>query len=191
MSPVSFIAASEDKRKVWTGTPSRLHSLWFDVGGINIHCLAEGSRGQPVVILHGGGFDAAGLSFRKTIPVFAGRHRVFAPDWPRASTCIRKERNKRTKSVHPDEPYRYLELGNSFQIAVKPSHFAWLSIQCEVLDTSKEELIDSALQEWLPRNHPMLSVLGASAVVEMALSDFILCYREEFIPLDDVEEQGT
>jgi hypothetical protein len=105
--------------------------------------------------------------------------------------AIRKERNKRTKSVHPDEPYRYLELGNSFQIAVKPSHFAWLSKQCEVLETSKEELIDSALQEWLPRNHPMLSVLEASAVVEMALSDFILRHREEFIPLDDVEEQGT
>jgi pimeloyl-ACP methyl ester carboxylesterase len=29
-----------------------------------------------------GGFDAGGLSFRKTIPVLTGRHRVFAPDWP-------------------------------------------------------------------------------------------------------------
>ena len=104
---------------------------------------------------------------------------------------IRKERNKRTKRVHADQPYRYLELGNSLQIAVKPSHFAWLSKQCEALSTSKEELIDSALQEWIPRNYAMLSVLGASAVVEMALSDFILRHREEFIPLDDVEQQGN
>ena len=53
-----------------------------NVGGIEIHCLAAGNRGEPVVTLHGGGLDAAGLSFRKTIPVLAGRHRVFAPDWP-------------------------------------------------------------------------------------------------------------
>jgi hypothetical protein len=72
------------------------------------------------------------------------------------------------------------------QIVLKPSHFAWLSKQCETLDTSKEELIECALQEWLPRNHAMLSVLGASAVVEMALSDFILRHREEFIPLDQL-----
>ena len=93
--------------------------------------------------------------------------------------------------MQADEPYRYLELGNSFQIAVEPSHFAWLSKQCETLDTSKEELIDSALQEWLPRNYAMLSVLGASAVVEMALSDSILRHRDEFITLDDVEQQGN
>ena len=93
--------------------------------------------------------------------------------------------------MHANEPYRYLELGNSLQIAVKPSHFAWLSKQCEALGTSKEELIDGALQEWLPRNYAMLSVLGASAVVEMALSDFILRHREEFIPLDDVEQPGN
>jgi hypothetical protein len=36
-----------------------------------------------------------------------------------------------------------------------------------------------------------LSVLGASAVVEMALSDFILRHREEFIPFDDVDQDGN
>jgi pimeloyl-ACP methyl ester carboxylesterase len=82
MSSVSLIATPEKERKNRTDSRPLLHSLWLNVGEINIHCLAAGSRGRPVVILHGGGFDAAGLSFRKTIPVLAGRHRVFAPDWP-------------------------------------------------------------------------------------------------------------
>ena len=56
--------------------------LWFDVNRLRIHCLKAGSRGRTVLILHGGGLDAAGLSFRKTIPVLAEHHRVFAPDWP-------------------------------------------------------------------------------------------------------------
>jgi len=82
MSSGSFIATSERQRKERADSPPLLRSLWFNVGVIGIDCLAAGSRGQPVVILHGGGFDAAGLSFRKTIPVLAKQHRVFAPDWP-------------------------------------------------------------------------------------------------------------
>ena len=82
MSSVPFSATSEKERKKRADSGSFLRSLWLDVGGIDIHCLAAGSRGHPVVILHGGGFDAAGLSFRKTIPVLARRHRVYAPDWP-------------------------------------------------------------------------------------------------------------
>src|SRR6516162_2343262 len=82
MSSGSFIATSERQRKERADSGSFLRSLWLDVGGIDIHCLAAGSRGHPVVILHGGGFDAAGLSFRETIPVLARRHRIYAPDWP-------------------------------------------------------------------------------------------------------------
>jgi pimeloyl-ACP methyl ester carboxylesterase len=82
MSSVSVITTSGKERRERADTRPLLRSLWFDVKGINIHCLAAGSRGHPVVILHGGGFDAAGLSFRKTIPVLARQHRVFAPDWP-------------------------------------------------------------------------------------------------------------
>ena len=82
MSSVSFIATSEKERKKRASTCPFLRSLWLDVEGIDIHCMAAGSRGHPVVILHGGGFDAAGLSFRKTIPVLARRYRVYAPDWP-------------------------------------------------------------------------------------------------------------
>lgn len=63
-------------------TFSVLRHLWLDVAGLRIHCLAAGMGGRPVLILHGGGLDAAGLSFRSTIPVLARRQLVFAPDWP-------------------------------------------------------------------------------------------------------------
>ena len=57
--------------------------LWIDVSRLRIHCLRGGRRGSPpVLLLHGGGLDAAGLSFRNTIPALAEQHRVFAPDWP-------------------------------------------------------------------------------------------------------------
>jgi pimeloyl-ACP methyl ester carboxylesterase len=59
-----------------------LRDLWFDVNGLRMHCLRAGSRGRPVLLLHAGGLDAAGLSFGKTIPALAGKHRVYAPDWP-------------------------------------------------------------------------------------------------------------
>jgi hypothetical protein len=54
------------------------------------------------------------------------------------------------------------------------------------LGTSKQALIANALQEWLPRNSASaISELGVSAVVEMALSDFILRHRSEFISVDE------
>ena len=60
-----------------------------------------------------------------------------------------------------------------------------MSKQCEVLGTSKQELVAGALEEWLQRNSTTLSGLGATAVVEMALSDFIFRHRDEFISVDD------
>jgi pimeloyl-ACP methyl ester carboxylesterase len=63
-------------------TPPIHRDLWLEVNSLRIHCLKAGSRGRPVLILHGGGLDAAGLSFRKTIPILAEQHCVFAPDWP-------------------------------------------------------------------------------------------------------------
>jgi pimeloyl-ACP methyl ester carboxylesterase len=56
--------------------------LWLEVKRLRVHCFQAGSRDHPVLLLHGGGLDAAGLSFRTTIPVLAERHCVFAPDWP-------------------------------------------------------------------------------------------------------------
>jgi pimeloyl-ACP methyl ester carboxylesterase len=58
----------------------RHHS--FEVNRLRIHYLQAGTEGCPVLLLHGGGLDAAGLSFQKTIPALAKRHRVFAPDLP-------------------------------------------------------------------------------------------------------------
>ncbi len=56
---------------------------WLDVAGRRVHYLTAGDSGSPVVlVLHGGGVDAAGFSFRETIPALAHRFRVIAPDWP-------------------------------------------------------------------------------------------------------------
>ena len=89
--------------------------------------------------------------------------------------------------MQADEPGRYHPgSGDPFHILVKPEHFAWLSKQCEILGTSKQKLVANVLQEWLPRNAVWaISELGASAVVEMALSDFILRHGSEFIPVDE------
>src|SRR5215472_211089 len=52
-------------------------------GRLRVHCLTAGDVGPPVVLLHGGGVDAAGFSWRYAIGALAGSgHRVFAPDWP-------------------------------------------------------------------------------------------------------------
>jgi hypothetical protein len=72
------------------------------------------------------------------------------------------------------------------QIVINAEHFAWLSKQCEVLGTSKQQIIANVLQEWLP-HHPQSAVLSLSnsSMVEMALDDFILRHRNEFIPVED------
>jgi pimeloyl-ACP methyl ester carboxylesterase len=66
------------------GAPSRpaLQELWLEVKRLRVHCLKAGRQDHPVLLLHGGGLDAAGLSFRTTIPALAERHCVYAPDWP-------------------------------------------------------------------------------------------------------------
>ena len=69
------------QRAATLGLPG-LRELWLEVKRLRVHCLQLGNRDHPVLILHGGGLDAAGLSFRTTIPVLAEQHCVFAPDWP-------------------------------------------------------------------------------------------------------------
>jgi pimeloyl-ACP methyl ester carboxylesterase len=56
-------------------------SLWMDVGGLRVHCVAAGD-GPPVLLLHGGGLDSGQFTYRYTIGPLAEEHRVFAPDWP-------------------------------------------------------------------------------------------------------------
>jgi pimeloyl-ACP methyl ester carboxylesterase len=55
---------------------------WLDVQGLRVRVYQAGAAGPPVVLLHGGGADAAGFSFRDTIPALAPSYRVFAPEWP-------------------------------------------------------------------------------------------------------------
>ena len=81
MQPLRIVGKFLNARRANSQTPV-LRDLWLDVDALGVHCLGAGSRGEPLLLLHGGGLDAAGLSFRKTIPVLAEQHRVFAPDWP-------------------------------------------------------------------------------------------------------------
>lgn len=82
MKALSFAAAFGNGRTAVEPAPPLVRHLQLDVAGLGVHCLTAGNRGRPVLILHGGGVDAAGLSFRWTIPALAKQHRVFAPDWP-------------------------------------------------------------------------------------------------------------
>lgn len=56
------------------------HRLTLATGDICFYTAGE--RGSPVVLLHGGGTDAALLSWRLALPALADQHRVWAPDWP-------------------------------------------------------------------------------------------------------------
>jgi pimeloyl-ACP methyl ester carboxylesterase len=77
-----YLDESLDGRYAATHVPPVLHHCWLNVSGLRVHLLAAGNQGRPVLVLHGGGLDAAGLSFGSTIRVLAEQHRVFAPDWP-------------------------------------------------------------------------------------------------------------
>ncbi len=47
-----------------------------------VHYITAGETGPTVLLLHGGGIDSAGLSWKYTIPYLASHCRVIAPDWP-------------------------------------------------------------------------------------------------------------
>lgn len=55
---------------------------WIEVGKLRIHCLMTGQTDAPVLLLHGGGYDSASLSYKPSIGAISQHHRVFAPDWP-------------------------------------------------------------------------------------------------------------
>ena len=60
-----------------------LRDGWIEVERLRIHCLMAGQRDvPPVLLLHGGGYDSASLSYKQSIGPISQYHRVFAPDWP-------------------------------------------------------------------------------------------------------------
>ncbi len=55
---------------------------WVEVGSLRVHYLRAGEANAPVLLLHGGGYDSASLSYEQSIGPISEHHRVFAPDWP-------------------------------------------------------------------------------------------------------------
>jgi pimeloyl-ACP methyl ester carboxylesterase len=56
---------------------------WIEVGELYIHNLIAGQTADaPVLLLHGGGYDSASLSYKLSIGPISQHHRVLAPDWP-------------------------------------------------------------------------------------------------------------
>jgi pimeloyl-ACP methyl ester carboxylesterase len=56
---------------------------WIEVAGLRVHCLMAGHQhAAPVLLLHGGGYDSASLSYKQSIEPISQYYRVIAPDWP-------------------------------------------------------------------------------------------------------------
>src|SRR5215207_9125230 len=55
---------------------------WVEVDGLRTHYLKAGEGNAPVLLLHGGGYDSASLSYKHAIGSISRHHQVFAPDWP-------------------------------------------------------------------------------------------------------------
>jgi pimeloyl-ACP methyl ester carboxylesterase len=60
----------------------QFHERWLAVAGLRIHCLMAGRTGPAVLLLHGSGFDAAGVSLAPAMHSLATGCRVYAPDLP-------------------------------------------------------------------------------------------------------------
>jgi pimeloyl-ACP methyl ester carboxylesterase len=58
------------------------HDGFINLMGLRVHYLHSGDRGEPLLLLHGGGTDSAALSWGHLISRFANPHQVYAPDWP-------------------------------------------------------------------------------------------------------------
>ncbi|MGH9341994.1 MAG: alpha/beta fold hydrolase [Acidobacteriota bacterium] len=59
-----------------------VQNKWLNLDGLRVHYLAGGAAGTPVILLHGGGSDWAGLAWPSLMNSLAKYHRVFAPDLP-------------------------------------------------------------------------------------------------------------
>ncbi|SEP23965.1 Pimeloyl-ACP methyl ester carboxylesterase [Halogranum amylolyticum] len=55
----------------------------IDVEGVTVRCHVDGPEdAPPVVLVHGAGPDAAGVSWKKAFPALAGSYRTYALDLP-------------------------------------------------------------------------------------------------------------
>ena len=61
---------------------NRVTESYLDLDGDEIRYLRAGESEPPVVLLHGGGVDAAHLSWDPTLEALADDYRLFAPDLP-------------------------------------------------------------------------------------------------------------
>jgi len=60
-----------------------VETTWARIDGLRVRCLAAGTgRALPVLLLHGGGFDAAEFSYRYAIGPLSRLRPVLAFDWP-------------------------------------------------------------------------------------------------------------
>jgi pimeloyl-ACP methyl ester carboxylesterase len=60
-----------------------VETIWVKVNGLHVRCLVAGTGGAPpVLLLHGGGFDAADFSYRYAIEPLSRLRPVLAFDWP-------------------------------------------------------------------------------------------------------------
>ena len=61
---------------------TNVENRWVEIDGLRIRYLKAGERNAPVLLLHGGGYDSASLSYKHAIGPVSEHHRAFAPDWP-------------------------------------------------------------------------------------------------------------
>lgn len=54
-----------------------------DIEGLTVRCYVAGPEdAPPIILVHGAGTDAAGVSWKRTFPALAESYRVIAPDLP-------------------------------------------------------------------------------------------------------------
>lgn len=62
--------------------PDGAERRWVDTSAGRLSVLVAGSGGVPVVLVHGGGTDAAAISWYGLLPALASEGLVVAPDLP-------------------------------------------------------------------------------------------------------------
>jgi hypothetical protein len=92
--------------------------------------------------------------------------------------CMRKQDSG--SSEEPDQS------GGALRIEISPHQFAWLTKQCQFLGISKQQLVADAVEEWVCRNRTSELLRDPSATAQMALDEFMLKHRDEFLPTDDL-----